>query len=110
MKLSEDRAGKSKDMKGGFSRVICVGAADQGAVGQELVGSVGVVELIVLDLVALAARGVVNVRVEGPVMGHTEHMHQLRTCPSCMHQTDTPTCSLKLPKPLYACLYLILWP
>ncbi len=54
------------------SRVIGVGPTNESTVGQELVGSVGVVELVVLNLIALAAGGIVNVRIEGPVM-ETHH-------------------------------------
>ncbi len=48
------------------ARVVGLRPAHESAVGQELVGHVGVVEVVVLDLVALPARRVVDVRVVRP--------------------------------------------
>ena len=46
--------------------VISARPTHEGAIGQEAVGRVAVVEFVVLHLVALPAVGVVYVRVEGP--------------------------------------------
>ena len=56
------------------ARVVRLRPADKRAVGEELGGHIGVVEVVVLDLVALAARLVVDVRVVAPARARVSHV------------------------------------
>lgn len=64
--------------------VISLGSSHEGAIGEELVGHIGVVEVLVLDLVALATGLVVNVRIVRPAIS-THKIHYVARWPANMH-------------------------